>query len=229
MIQIKNLSKVYSTDEIETTALNSIDLTIKKGEFIAIMGPSGCGKSTLLNILGLLDSATSGEYYLGENEISKYSEKQRVNLRKGSLGFVFQSFNLIDELSVFENVELPLLYLRIPKEERKKRVEEVLERMNIMHRRNHFPQQLSGGQQQRVAIARAIVAKPNVILADEPTGNLDSLNGEEVMQLLQELSNEGTTIVMVTHSPYDANYAHRVINLFDGQIVTETVKEAFHV
>jgi putative ABC transport system ATP-binding protein len=229
MIQIKNLSKVYSTDEIETTALNSIDLTIKKGEFIAIMGPSGCGKSTLLNILGLLDSATSGEYYLGENEISKYSEKQRVNLRKGSLGFVFQSFNLIDELSVFENVELPLLYLRIPKEERKKRVEEVLERMNIMHRRNHFPQQLSGGQQQRVAIARAIVAKPNVILADEPTGNLDSVNGEEVMQLLQELSNEGTTIVMVTHSPYDANYAHRVINLFDGQIVTETVKEAFHV
>lgn len=229
MIRIKNLSKVYSTDEIETTALNSIDLNIDKGEFIAIMGPSGCGKSTLLNILGLLDSADSGEYYFGEHDVVKYSEKERVKLRKGALGFVFQSFNLIDELNVFENVELPLLYLKIPKNERKKRVEEVLERMNIMHRKNHFPQQLSGGQQQRVAIARAIVAKPNVILADEPTGNLDSVNGEEVMQLLTELNGDGTTIIMVTHSPYDANYAHRVINLFDGQIVTETVKEAFHV
>lgn len=229
MIKIKNLSKVYSTDEIETTALNSVDLNIKRGEFLAIMGPSGCGKSTLLNILGLLDSASSGAYQFGENDISNYTEKQRVKLRKGALGFVFQSFNLIDELSVFENVELPLLYLRIPKVERKKRVEEVLDRMNIMHRKGHFPQQLSGGQQQRVAVARAIVAKPNVILADEPTGNLDSVNGEEVMQLLSELNAEGTTIVMVTHSPYDANYAHRVINLFDGQIVTETVKEAFHV
>ena len=229
MINIKNLSKVYSTDEIETTALNSIDLGIKKGEFIAIMGPSGCGKSTLLNILGLLDSASSGEYHLGDKDISNYTEKERVKLRKGALGFVFQSFNLIDELSVFENVELPLLYLRIPKEERKKRVEEVLERMNIMHRKGHFPQQLSGGQQQRVAIARAIVAKPQVILADEPTGNLDSVNGEEVMQLLSELNAEGTTIVMVTHSPYDADYAHRTINLFDGQIVTESIKETFHV
>lgn len=229
MIKIKDISKIYSTDEIETTALNSIDLEIQDGEFIAIMGPSGCGKSTLLNILGLLDSASSGEYHFDNKDISNYTEKERVKLRKGALGFVFQSFNLIDELSVFENVELPLLYLRIPKEERRKRVEEVLERMNIMHRRNHFPQQLSGGQQQRVAIARAIVAKPEVILADEPTGNLDSVNGEEVMQLLSELNAEGTTIVMVTHSPYDANYAHRTINLFDGQLVTETIKEAFHV
>lgn len=229
MIKLNQLRKVYTTDEIETTAINDIDLKIEKGEFVAIMGPSGCGKSTLLNIIGMLDSPSGGEYHFGNNEISKYSEKQRVKFRKGAIGFVFQSFNLIDELSVFENVELPLLYLRIPKEERKKRVEEVLERMNIMHRRNHFPQQLSGGQQQRVAIARAIVAKPDVILADEPTGNLDSVNGEEVMQLLAELNAEGTTIIMVTHSPYDANYAHRVINLFDGQIVTENIKEAFHV
>ncbi|MDH5476492.1 MAG: ABC transporter ATP-binding protein [Cyclobacteriaceae bacterium] len=229
MIKIKELRKVYSTDEVETTAINDIDLTIEKGEFIAIMGPSGCGKSTLLNILGLLDSPSGGEYHFGNNEVGNLSEKERVKFRKGAIGFVFQSFNLIDELTVFENVELPLLYLRIPSDERKKRVEEVLERMNIMHRRNHFPQQLSGGQQQRVAISRAIVAKPQIILADEPTGNLDSLNGEEVMQLLTELNADGTTIIMVTHSPYDANYAHRIINLFDGQVVTETVKEAFHV
>lgn len=229
MIKLKQLRKVYATDEVETTAINDIDLTIDKGEFVAIMGPSGCGKSTLLNILGLLDSPSGGKYYFGNDEVASLSEKQRVKFRKGAIGFVFQSFNLIDELTVFENVELPLLYLRIPDEERKKRVEEVLERMNIMHRKNHFPQQLSGGQQQRVAISRAIVAKPQLILADEPTGNLDSVNGEEVMQLLAELNAEGTTIIMVTHSPYDANYAHKVINLFDGQIVTETVKEAFHV
>jgi putative ABC transport system ATP-binding protein len=187
MIKLKNLEKVYTTEEVETTALNNINLEIKDGEFVAIMGPSGCGKSTLLNIVGLLDNPSGGEYYFGEHEVAKYSERQRAQLRKGSIGFVFQSFNLIDELTVFENVELPLLYLKVPASERKQRVEEVLERMNIMHRRNHFPQQLSGGQQQRVAIARAIVAKPKVILADEPTGNLDSANGEEVMKLLSQL------------------------------------------
>ena len=229
MIKLKNLEKVYTTEEVETTALNSINMEIRDGEFVAIMGPSGCGKSTLLNILGLLDNPSSGEYHFGANEVSKYSERQRAQLRKGSIGFVFQSFNLIDELTVFENVELPLLYMKVPSDERKKRVEEVLERMNIMHRRNHFPQQLSGGQQQRVAISRAIVAKPKVILADEPTGNLDSVNGEEVMKLLSELNAEGTTIVMVTHSPYDANYAHRIVNLFDGKVVTENIKEQFHI
>ncbi len=229
MIKSANLKKVFTTDEVETTALNSINIEIKEGEFVAVMGPSGCGKSTLLNILGLLDNPSDGEYYFNENEVSKFSERQRAKLRKGSIGFVFQSFNLIDELTVFENVELPLLYLKVPSSERKKKVEAVLERMNIMHRRNHFPQQLSGGQQQRVAIARAIVAKPNVILADEPTGNLDSANGEEVMKLLAELNEEGTTIIMVTHSPYDANYAHRIINLFDGKVVTENIKEQFHI
>jgi putative ABC transport system ATP-binding protein len=229
MIKIHNLSKVYTTEEVETTALNSISLEINEGEFVAVMGPSGCGKSTLLNVLGLLDNPSEGEYYFGENEVSKFSERQRAQLRKGAIGFVFQSFNLIDELTVFENVELPLLYLKVKSSERKKKVEEVLERMNIMHRRNHFPQQLSGGQQQRVAIARAIVAKPRLILADEPTGNLDSANGEEVMKLLSQLNEEGTTIVMVTHSPYDANYAHRIVNLFDGKVVTENIKEKFHV
>jgi putative ABC transport system ATP-binding protein len=229
MIKTNDLKKVFTTDEVETTALNSINLEIREGEFVAVMGPSGCGKSTLLNIIGLLDNPTEGEYYFTEKEVSKYSERQRAQLRKGSIGFVFQSFNLIDELTVFENVELPLLYLKVPSGERKKKVEEVLERMNIMHRRNHFPQQLSGGQQQRVAIARAIVARPKVILADEPTGNLDSANGEEVMKLLAELNEEGTTIIMVTHSPYDANYAHRIINLFDGKIVTENIKEKFHI
>jgi len=229
MIKTNNLKKVFTTDEVETTALNSINLEINEGEFVAVMGPSGCGKSTLLNIIGLLDNPTEGEYYFTEKEVSKYSERQRAQLRKGSIGFVFQSFNLIDELTVFENVELPLLYLKVPSSDRKKKVEEVLERMNIMHRRNHFPQQLSGGQQQRVAIARAIVARPKVILADEPTGNLDSANGEEVMKLLAELNEEGTTIIMVTHSPYDANYAHRIINLFDGKIVTENIKEQFHI
>lgn len=229
MIRLKNLSKVYVTEEVETTALNSINLEIKQGEFVAVMGPSGCGKSTLLNILGLLDNPSSGQYFLGEQEVSGYSERQRAQLRKGSIGFVFQSFNLIDELTVFENVELPLLYLKIPPAERKQRVEEVLDRMGIIHRRNHFPQQLSGGQQQRVAICRAIVANPKVILADEPTGNLDSANGEEVMKLLAQLHEAGTTVVMVTHSPHDAGYASRIVNLFDGKIVSENVKEHFHI
>ncbi len=229
MIKINKLTKIYTTEEVETTALNSINIDIQDGEFVAVMGPSGCGKSTLLNILGLLDNPTEGEYYFVDKEVSRFSERQRAQLRKGSIGFVFQSFNLIDELTVFENVELPLLYLKVPSSERKKKVEAVLERMNIMHRRNHFPQQLSGGQQQRVAIARAIIAKPKLILADEPTGNLDSANGEEVMKLLSQLNEEGTTIIMVTHSPYDANYAHRIINLFDGKVVTENIKEKFHV
>jgi putative ABC transport system ATP-binding protein len=229
MLRLINIEKIYTTEEVETTALSNINLEIQQGEFVAIMGPSGCGKSTLLNILGLLDNPTSGEYYFGEHEVARYSERQRAQLRKGSIGFVFQSFNLIDELTVFENVELPLLYLKIPAAERKQKVEAVLERMNIIHRRNHFPQQLSGGQQQRVAISRAIVANPKVILADEPTGNLDSVNGEEVMKLLSKLNEEGTTVVMVTHSPHDAGYAHRVVNLFDGKIVTDNVKERFHV
>lgn len=229
MLKIKDLTKLYTTDEVETTALSKINIAIRDGEFVAIMGPSGCGKSTLLNILGLLDNPTAGEYYFGEKEVSGFSERQRAQLRKGAIGFVFQSFNLIDELTVFENVELPLLYLKVPAADRKQKVEEVLEQMNIMHRRNHFPQQLSGGQQQRVAIARAIIANPSLILADEPTGNLDSTNGEEVMKLLAQLNEAGTTIIMVTHSPYDAGYAHRIINLFDGKVVTENIKEQFHV
>ncbi|MBK8054894.1 MAG: ABC transporter ATP-binding protein [Saprospiraceae bacterium] len=225
MISVQNLQKIFTTEEVETTALNGIDMEIKDGEFVAIMGPSGCGKSTLLNILGLLDNPSEGSYDFYGTEVAKMSERQRAQHRKGNIGFIFQSFNLIDELSVFENVELPLLYLKIPTAERKIKVEAALERMSMMHRRNHFPQQLSGGQQQRVAIARAVVAKPKLILADEPTGNLDSKNGEEVMKLLQELNNEGTTIAMVTHSPYDAGFSHRIINLFDGKIVTEN----FHV
>ena len=225
MIKTTNLQKIFTTEEVETTALNGITMEIKDGDFVAIMGPSGCGKSTLLNILGLLDNPSGGDYDFYGSEVAKMSERQRAGLRKGSIGFVFQSFNLIDELTVYENVELPLLYLKTPADERKRKVETALERMNMMHRRNHFPQQLSGGQQQRVAIARAVVAKPKMILADEPTGNLDSTNGEEVMKLLQELNNEGTTIVMVTHSPYDAGFSHRIVNLFDGKVVTEN----FHV
>jgi putative ABC transport system ATP-binding protein len=225
MIKTVDLTKTFRTDEVETTALNKVSLEIKKGEFVAIMGPSGCGKSTLLNILGLLDNPTGGEFYFDGIEVSKFREKQRTNLRKSNIGFVFQSFNLIDELTVFENVELPLLYLNVSTSERKRKVEMVLERMKISHRKKHFPQQLSGGQQQRVAIARAVVANPKLILADEPTGNLDSANGEEVMNLLSELNNEGTTIVMVTHSPSDAEKAHRIVQLFDGHIVTENIKK----
>ena len=222
MIKTVNLQKIFRTEEVQTLALNNVNMEVNDGEFVAIMGPSGCGKSTLLNILGLLDNPTSGEYYLNGTEVSKYTESQRTNLRKGVIGFVFQSFNLIDELNVYENIELPLLYMGIPSAERKKRVEEAMQRMGIMHRSKHFPQQLSGGQQQRVAIARAVVAGPKLILADEPTGNLDSKNGKEVMDLLCELHKEGTTIVMVTHSRHDAGYADRIVNLFDGQIVVKT-------
>jgi putative ABC transport system ATP-binding protein len=223
MIKTENLQKIFKTEEVETWALNNVTLEIKEGEFVAIMGPSGCGKSTLLNILGLLDNPTNGTYELNGVEVSKYTEAQRTNLRKGVIGFVFQSFNLIDELNVYENIELPLLYMGVPKEERKRRVEEAMKRMDISHRVKHFPQQLSGGQQQRVAIARAVVANPKIILADEPTGNLDSKNGKEVMELLTQLNKEGTTVVMVTHSQHDAGYATRTINLFDGQVVN-TVK-----
>ena len=229
MIQTKNLKKVYTTEEVETTALNNVNFEVKEGEFVAIMGPSGCGKSTLLNVLGLLDNPSDGEYHFVGEEVSKYSERQRANLRKANIGFVFQSFNLIDELTVFENVELPLLYQGVSSADRKTRVHEVLEHMQIMHRKGHFPQQLSGGQQQRVAVARAIVGRPKLILADEPTGNLDSAHGDEVMKLLTQLNEEGTTIVMVTHSPAYAEYGNRQVHLFDGQIVTENMKEKFHV
>lgn len=229
MIKTSNLKKVYTTDKVETTALNGIDLKIEEGEFCAIMGPSGCGKSTLLNVLGLLDNPTEGTYQFLDYEVSDKSERERARMRKGNIGFVFQSFNLIDELTVFENVELPLLYLGASEKERQKKAEAALDRMNMMHRRDHFPQQLSGGQQQRVAIARAVVADAKLLLADEPTGNLDSDHGDEVMKLLEELNNQGTTIVMVTHSPHDANYANRTINLFDGQIVEEGVGKGFHV
>ena len=225
MIKTNELVKVFRTDEVETTALNKVNLNIEDGEFVAIMGPSGCGKSTLLNILGLLDNPTSGEMHFIDQEVSNYSERQRTNLRKANIGFVFQSFNLIDELTVYENVELPLLYLNMPASERKKKVEAVLDRMKMSHRKKHFPQQLSGGQQQRVAISRAVVTNPKLIRADEPTGNLDSANGEEVMNLLTQLNNEGTTIIMVTHSPSDAEKAHRIVQLFDGHIVTENIKK----
>jgi len=220
MIQITNLKKVFRTEEVETVALNGISMSVAEGDFIAVMGPSGCGKSTLLNIIGLLDNPTSGEYQLAGQEVGHLKEKQRTNMRKGKIGFVFQSFNLIEEMNVFENVELPLIYMKVKASERKKRVDEALRRMNISHRAKHFPNQLSGGQQQRVAIARAVVANPKLILADEPTGNLDSKNGLEVMNLLTELNQEGTTIVMVTHSLHDSEFAHRVVNLFDGQIVS---------
>ncbi len=224
MIRTVNLTKIFRTDEVETTALNKVSFEIKKGEFVAIMGPSGCGKSTLLNILGLLDNPTEGEYYFLNNEVSRFSEKQRANSRKQNIGFVFQNFNLIDELNVYENVELPLIYLGMSTAERKKRVESALEQMQIAHRRKHFPLQLSGGQQQRVAVARAVVATPHLILADEPTGNLDSAHGEEVMNLLASLNQGGTTIIMVTHSQRDAEYAQRIIRLFDGQIINENIK-----
>ena len=223
MIKTVALEKIFRTEEVETLALNKVSIEVKEGEFVAIMGPSGCGKSTLLNILGLLDNPTSGEYYLNGIEVSRYTEAQRTKLRKGIIGFVFQSFNLIDEWNVYENIELPLLYMGVSAAERKKKVQEAMERMAIVHREKHFPQQLSGGQQQRVAIARAVVANPKLILADEPTGNLDSKNGQEVMNLLSELNKEGTTIVMVTHSQHDAGFASRTINLFDGQVVTETL------
>ena len=219
MLSIENLSKYFRTEEVETIALNHVSLQVAPGEFVAIMGPSGCGKSTLLNILGLLDNPSEGKYYLLGKEVGSLREKERTMYRKGNIGFVFQSFNLIDELNVFENVELPLIYMRIPAKKRKEMVNEILQRMNISHRAGHFPQQLSGGQQQRVAIARAVVAQPKLILADEPTGNLDTKNGQEVMMLLSELNREGTTVIMVTHSQRDSTYAHRIINLLDGQIV----------
>ena len=224
MIKTDGLKKVYTTEDMETTALASVSLKIDQGEFVAIMGPSGCGKSTLLNVLGLLDNPTGGEYYFLDQEVSTYSERQRANLRKQNIGFVFQSFNLIDELTVNENVELPLLYLGVPSRERKARVLEVLDQMAIAHRKGHFPQQLSGGQQQRVAVARAVVGKPQLILADEPTGNLDSIHGDEVMKILAGLHEDGATIVIVTHAPQYAEYGSRLIHLLDGHVVTENLK-----
>ena len=229
MIKTVNLMKIHTTEEVETTALNNVNFEVGEGEFVAVMGPSGCGKTTLLNILGMIDNPSGGEYHILGEEVSKYTEKQRANLRKNNIGFVFQSFNLIDELTVFENIELPLLYLSVPSSERKKRVEEAMEKMQIVPRKNHFPQQLSGGQQQRVAVARAVVARPKLILADEPTGNLDSTNGDEVMQILSDLNSAGTSIIMVTHSPTYAEFGHRIVHLFDGHIVTENIQGQFHV
>ena len=223
IIRTSNLNKVYRTDEVQTTALNDLAIEINEGEFVSIMGPSGCGKSTLMNILGMIDSPTSGEYFFMENEVGGLSERKRSDVRKNNLGFVFQSFNLIDELTVFENIELPMMYTKVPSKERKQRTEELLTQMNMMHRRNHFPQQLSGGQQQRVAVARAIVNNPKLILADEPTGNLDSANGDDVMKILADLNAKGTTIVMVTHSQYCAEFGNRIIRLLDGQVVTENI------
>lgn len=221
MIQLNNIKKVFSTEDFDTWALREVNLEVQKGEFVAIMGPSGCGKSTLLNILGLIDNPTEGTYMLNEQDVSMLSESKRTDIRKGMIGFVFQSFNLIDELNVYENIELPLLYMGISASERKKRVEAVMEQLSMSHRRRHYPRQLSGGQQQRVAIARAIVAQPSIILADEPTGNLDSKNSKEVMNMLQQLHKQGTTIIMVTHSLHDASYAERIINLYDGQVVEQ--------
>lgn len=221
MIKIENLTKIFRTEEVETTALNGISIDVKDGEFVAVMGPSGCGKSTLLNILGLLDNPNEGKYWLGEEEVSQLKEKDRTRFRKGRIGFVFQSFNLIEELTVEENIELQLKYLGVSKAERKQRTLDILRKVNLSQRSKHYPQQLSGGQQQRVAIARAVVGNPQLILADEPTGNLDSKNGKEVMELLSQLNSEGTTIVMVTHSQHDATYANRIINMFDGQIVDQ--------
>ena len=219
MIKLDNITKIYSTEEVQTASLNGVSLEIKEGEFVAIMGPSGCGKSTLLNIMGLIDTPTEGTYLLNGKDVSTLTENERTDIRKGVIGFVFQSFNLIDELNVNENVELPLLYMGVPAKERKERVLEVLRRMNMSQRGKHYPSQLSGGQQQRVAIARAVIGNPKIILADEPTGNLDSKNGLEVMELLSQLNAEGTTIIMVTHSQHDATYANRIINLYDGQII----------
>ena len=227
MIKTNHLKKIYRTEEVETTALNEVAIQIQQGEFVSIMGPSGCGKSTLLNILGLIDNPDGGEYFFLEEEVARYSERKRANLRKNNIGFIFQSFNLIDELTVFENVELPLIYTKVGARERKKRVDEVLERMNMMHRRNHFPQQLSGGQQQRVAVGRAIVNNPKIILADEPTGNLDSANGDDVMKTLVHLNQEGATIIMVTHSQYCAEFGNRIIRMLDGQVVTENVVKQY--
>lgn len=227
MIRTVNLSKVFQTELVETTALNQVNFEVKAGEFVAIMGPSGCGKSTLLNILGLLDESNSGEYYFDGREVSVLNEKQRTLLRKGNIGFVFQGFNLIDELNVYENIELPLIAMNASRSKRKQVVEDIMERMQIGHRKDHFPRQLSGGQQQRVAVARALITNPKLILADEPTGNLDSHNGEQVMQLLENLNNEGTTIVMVTHSLNHAERAHRIVNLFDGNIIAERVDKIF--
>ena len=229
MLRTNLLKKVFTTEEVETTALNNVDIEINAGEFVSIMGPSGCGKSTLLNILGLLDNPSGGEYHFLDHEVSKYTERQRAMLRKQNIGFVFQSFNLIDELTVFENVELPLLYLGVKGAEKKTKINNVLEKMEIMHRATHFPQQLSGGQQQRVAVARAIVSNPKIILADEPTGNLDSGHGDEVMRMLLDLNEQGTTVLMVTHSPTYAEYGNRIIHLFDGQVITENINEEFHV
>ncbi|MBR4265432.1 MAG: ABC transporter ATP-binding protein [Bacteroidales bacterium] len=225
MIKIKQLTKIFRTEEIETFALNNVSFEIRDGEFVAIMGPSGCGKTTLLNLLGLLDNPTSGSYELSGQEVAKLTERQRTSLRKGNIGFVFQSFNLIDDLDVYQNIELPLRYMKIPAEERKQRIMNILKRLNIAHRMKHYPQQLSGGQQQRVAIARAVITNPKLILADEPTGNLDSKNGREVMEILKELNQQGTTIVMVTHSQKDASKAQRIISLFDGQIVSDVKNE----
>jgi putative ABC transport system ATP-binding protein len=227
MIKTRNLSKIFTTGEVETTALNGVNVEVQDGEFVAIMGPSGCGKSTFLHIAGMLDNPTDGEYYFMGEEVSRCSEKKRAGLRKGNIGFVFQSFNLIDELTVFENIELPLLYLGVSSANRKKCVSEMLEQLELMPRKNHFPQQISGGQQQRVAVARAVIANPKIILADEPTGNLDSSHGDEVMKILVDHNENGTTIVMVTHSPAYADYANRVIHLFDGHIVTENLKKKY--
>lgn len=229
MIETKNMKKIFTTEDVETTALNQVNLAIKEGEFVSIMGPSGCGKSTLLNILGLLDNPSDGEYFFLGEEVSKYTERQRAQMRKTNIGFIFQSFNLIDELTVYENVELPLLYQKVSAGERKTRVNEVLEKMQLIPRSTHFPQQLSGGQQQRVAVARALVTRPKLILADEPTGNLDSKNGEEVMGLLNKLHEDGATIIMVTHSPAYAEFGQRTIHLFDGHIVTENINKKFHL
>ena len=224
MIKISGLEKIYRTEEIETVALNKISFEINNGEFVAIMGPSGCGKSTLLNIIGLVDDLDGGSFIFNDVEVASFTERKRADMRKHNIGFVFQNFNLIDELTVFENVELPLIYTGVPTSERKQMVDEVLDKIQIAHRRNHYPQQLSGGQQQRVAVARAVVNKPKLILADEPTGNLDSRNGKDVMQLLTDLNEQGTTIIMVTHSEHDARYTHRIINMLDGQIVTQNIK-----